>query len=246
MRAVIASLLLATATHAGDFQKEATRLREEELLKIRGAPSSLAVQPQRTLFAGKSYPWHVGINATEFFCGESAKSGGGIANDRSAYDSAWKTHFGGVDNPSPATRHNFVPTSFRPRLNPWYCSLPYIDVANGHTKPSARFIPWFRERFRTDGVSIMEGQWIECRAGGRVCYLQVGDVGPWSTDSFAYVFQGARPDHNRNHDAGIDLSPAAYQFLGLSDTQSVDWRFCSPTSVPIGPWRMYGGVAQLR
>jgi hypothetical protein len=49
----------------------------------------------------------------------------------------------------------------------------------------------------------MEGQWIECRYGGRVCYMQVADVGPWKTDSFAYVFQGAPPDRNPNRNAGI-------------------------------------------
>jgi hypothetical protein len=88
----------------------------------------------------------------------------------------------------------------------------------------------------------MEGQWVECRHDGRVCYIQVADCGPFRTDSFAYVFQGARPDPNRNHDAGIDLSPAAYEFLGMADNQLVSWRFVSPASIPIGPWRMYGDV----
>jgi hypothetical protein len=245
MRAAIVSLLLATAAHGGDFQREAQRLREEALFKIRNAPT--AALPQRTLFGGKVYPWHHGINATQFWCGESAKSGGGISNARSAYDSAWMAHFGGVDLPSPAARRNFVPASFRPHLNPWYAALPFSDVdSNGHTKRIARQIPWFMERFRRDGLSIMLGTWLECRHGGRVCYLQVGDAGPFRTDSFAYCFGNARPDPNRNGDAGIDLSPAAYQFLGLTDTQSVDWRFCSSANVPIGPWRMYGDVSASR
>jgi hypothetical protein len=242
MKVFLALALTATATHAGDSQRQAQRLREEALFHIRNAPTSVAI-PQRTLFGGKSYPWHVGINATEFFCGESAKSGGGISNDRSTYDPAWRTHFGGVDNPDPAKRHNFAPATFHPRLSCWYCALPYTDIENGHTKPSARSIHWYRERFRADGISVMVGTWVECRYGGRVCYLQVVDTGPFKTDSFAYCFGNARPEPNRNHDAGIDLSPAAYQFLGLTDIQPVSWRFCRPQDVPIGPWRMYGDVA---
>jgi hypothetical protein len=51
VRAAIFSLALAAVAHAGDFQREAQRLREEALLRIRSAPTTFL---REHFLAGKS------------------------------------------------------------------------------------------------------------------------------------------------------------------------------------------------
>jgi hypothetical protein len=53
---------------------------------------------------------------------------------------------------------------------------------------------------------------------------QIG-VGPFHTDSAEYVFGDERPSPNVNHGAGIDVSAAVRDFLGLRSLELVDWRF---------------------
>ena len=65
------------------------------------------------------------------------------------------------------------------------------------------------------------------------------DVGPFYTDSAAYVFGDGRPWPNVNHGAGIDVSPAVRDYLGLGSLDLVDWRFVEQADVPAGPWSQY-------
>ncbi|HEY0791357.1 MAG TPA: hypothetical protein VGD78_09875 [Chthoniobacterales bacterium] len=44
------------------------------------------------------------------------------------------------------------------------------------------------------------------------------------------------PSPNRNGNAGLDVSPAVQQYLGLSGLDVVRWRFVSASEVPRGPW----------
>ena len=71
-------------------------------------------------------------------------------------------------------------------------------------------------------------------ANGASCVATVLDVGPWNTDDFKYVFEGARPLAERGisvsmkgtNNAGIDLSEAVWAALGMEDNTDVEWEFC--------------------
>ena len=192
--------------------------------------------------------WKYKIVATVFWVGEQAAEGNPVPNTQSAWDPNWVTHFGGDDNPF--ARMNFMPVSFIPRQNPFYVALPYNDVDDHHTKLEAiEVIPWFNDSFVRDGQSVCKGRWVAIRRGKRTCYAQWEDVGPFHIDHWQYVFGDERPRPNRNQDAGIDVSPAVRDYLGMSGMDVCDWKFVSVYEVPSGPWTLYGDnntVAHLR
>ena len=183
------------------------------------------------------YPWKIGIVSTVFWVGET---GGGPANTRSAWDANWEGTYGGVDDP--VRRNGFEPVGFRPLQNPFYVALPYCDMQAGRLKPeAAKMVPWFIAGFRGPDRSVCKGRWLEIRDGLKACYAQWEDVGPFRTDHGAYVFGDERPSPNRNHDAGIDVSPAVRDYLRLGPVDLVDWRFVEQADVPAGPWSLYSG-----
>ena len=55
-----------------------------------------------------------------------------------------------------------------------------------------------------------------------------------------HVFQGERPKPNAAHGAGLSVSPAIRDYLGLAATDVTDWQFVDVRDVPPGPWRSYG------
>jgi hypothetical protein len=91
-----------------------------------------------------------------------------------------------------------------------------------------------------DGQSVCKGRWVAIRHGLKVCYAQWEDVGPFQTDHWQYVFGTERPRPNRNQDAGLDVSPAVSQYLGLDNIGACDWKFVDFLQVPAGPWALYG------
>jgi hypothetical protein len=97
-------------------------------------------------------------------------------------------------------------------------------------------VPWFAESFKAIDKSVCKDRWMAVRHGGRICFAQWEDVGPFRTDDSRYVFGGARPTPNANYGAGIDVSPAVRDYLGLTSLDPVDWRFIDPQEVPLGPW----------
>jgi hypothetical protein len=161
--------------------------------------------------AGDSSGWRRGILATTFWVGEKG-------NAASAWDPQWVKNFGGVDDPE--KRAGYLPAGFAPKRNPFYCALPCNDVAG---RPGVR--------------SELKDRWVEVRAGGRSCFCQVADVGPWRTDDREYVLGEARPRAEAEGKAGIDLSPAVRDYLGLSGKDLVDWCWAAPERVPAGPWK---------
>ena len=55
------------------------------------------------------------------------------------------------------------------------------------------------------------------------------------------MFLGARPRNKANKCAGIDISPAVRDYLGIKGgTATVHWRFVEFHLVPGGPWARYG------
>ena len=54
------------------------------------------------------------------------------------------------------------------------------------------------------------------------------------------MFGDERPKPNLNKGAGLDVSPAVRDYLGLSETDVTDWQFVDFKDVPRGPWSKLG------
>jgi hypothetical protein len=66
-------------------------------------------------------------------------------------------------------------------------------------------------------------------------------VGPFETDDWSYVFGKSKPKAKANNAAGIDLSPAVRDYLGITGADNkCDWRFAELSEIPYGPWRKFG------
>jgi hypothetical protein len=114
-------------------------------------------------------------------------------------------------------------------------------VTRGETKSESRsVIPWFRDAFERPGKSVCKGRWLAIRHGNRIAYAQWEDCGPFRTDHWQYVFGNDRPMPNLNQGAGLDVSPAIRDYLGMGGKDVCDWKFVDVRDVPMGPWTRYG------
>ena len=203
-----------------------------------GVPETakIVLEDSRERFHGPE-SWHRNVVSTVFWVGELPSENNPTPNTASAWDVNWQSNFGGYDHPE--KRKGYLPADFVPALNPFYIALPYNDIGrDGKHRPEASsVIPWFWEDYRGDGISVCKDRWVTIHFNGRVCYAQWADVGPFETDHFQYVFGQESPRANRNQNAGIDLSPAVRDFLGLRSGEKVEWRFAQEGEVPQGPWR---------
>jgi len=187
------------------------------------------------------FPWKQNIVTTVFWIGEEPSGNNPVPNQSSSWDKQWTKSYGGFDDPSPSHRKEFVPVKFTPRQNPFYCALPYNDKANtGHRPEAPRVVPWFKEAYQGPAVSTCKGRWIAIRKGNRIAYAQWEDAGPFRTDHWQYVFGNDRPKPNLNKGAGLDVSPAVRDYLGLGPTDVTDWKFVDFKDVPTGPWAKLG------
>lgn len=174
------------------------------------------------------------VMTTLFWVGEEAdESNAFISNSKSAWDKNWMENYGGVDDPN--DRCGFKPCGFEPKENPFYFALPYNDLGErGKRKDSAELIWWFDEE--KESVSVVKNRWIEVKYQNSTCYGQWEDVGPLETDDFEYVF-GSSPFKNEfGVGAGLDVSPALWDCLGLATNSNTEWKFIAPEDVPNGPW----------
>ncbi len=221
-----------------DFEKYARKLRENALMQVK--PQVFIPTTSRHRYS--RYPWKRNIVTTVFWVGELPTPNNPTPNTASSWDKRWKYSFGGYDDPDPKARKGFRPAAFVPRQNPFYVALPYNDVMRGgKTRPEApRVIPWFRDRFVKQGHTVLKGKWVAIRKGRKVCYAQWEDCGPFRTDHWQYVFGNARPKWNINKGAGLDVSPAVRDYLGLTGIDLTDWKFVDFREVPRGPWSIYG------
>lgn len=195
-----------------------------------------------TQLTGKrQYPWKPNIVTTIFWIGERPTANNPVPNRSSSWDKNWTQSYGGYDDPDRAARRDLIPANFTPRQNPFYCALPYNDKAReGHRPEAAQVVPWFKEAYQGPGVSTCKGRWLAIRKGARVAYAQWEDAGPFRTDHWQYVFGNERPKPNLNRGAGLDVSPAVRDYLGLQDTDVTDWKFVEFDEVPPGPWARFG------
>jgi hypothetical protein len=234
LRASEAQSAISTST---DFQKAAMRLRENALLRLE--PQVIAPTNFRSGF--NRYPWKRGIVTTVFWVGERPTANNPVPNYKSSWDARWAQNYGGLDSPDPSQRRNYIPARFVPRQNPFYVALPYNDVTRGTTKPDARkAIPWFKQAFERPGKSVLKGRWVAVKRGGKICYAQWEDCGPFRTDHWQYVFGNQRPLPNLNQGAGLDVSPAVRDYLQMGGKDVCDWKFVEARDVPSGPWTKYG------
>jgi len=201
------------------------------------APNHLRSAPA----PGKSYPWKCQIVTTIFWIGEQPSGNNPVPNRSSSWDKTWSKSYGGFDDPNPSHRSDYTPVKFTPRQNPFYCALPYNDkAATGHRPEAARVVPWFNEAYQGPGVSVCKDRWIAIRKGNKIAYAQWEDAGPFRTDHWEYVFGNERPKPNLNKGAGLDVSPAVRDYLGLNETDVTDWQFVDFKHVPRGPWSKLG------
>lgn len=232
-----ASEAQSSISSSTDFQKAAMRLRENALLKLE--PQVFAATNFRSGF--NRYPWKRGIVTTVFWVGEHPTANNPVPNYKSSWDPRWAQNYGGLDDPDPSRRKNFIPAKFIPRQNPFYVALPYNDTTRGTTKSEARrAIPWFKQTFERPGKSVLKGRWVAIKRGSRIAYAQWEDCGPFRTDHWQYVFGNARPLPNLNQGAGLDVSPAVRDYLGMRGKDVCDWKFVEARDVPPGPWTKYG------
>jgi hypothetical protein len=202
---------------------------------------SAPVDPSSSRQIEGRYPWKRSIVTTVFWIGEDASANNPVPNHSSSWDKEWGKSYGGFDDPNPAHRNNYLPVKFTPRQNPFYCALPYNDkAATGHRPEAPHVVPWFKEAYQGPTVSTCKGRWIEIRKGNRVVYAQWEDAGPFRTDHWQYVFGDERPKPNLNKGAGLDVSPAVRDYLGLQETDVTDWKFVDFGQVPRGPWSTLG------
>ncbi|MGO9486172.1 MAG: hypothetical protein ACLPX9_16575 [Rhodomicrobium sp.] len=171
---------------------------------------------------------------TVFWVGEDANAENGyIDNYGSYWDEHWMKNFGGVD--SPGDRDGYFPAGFQPKQNPFYVALPFAEVdRDGNLKEAAKGIPGFGE----NREPLTRNRWVEVRYRGKSCYAQWQDVGPSEENDFDWVFGAAKkPKNQYGLKAGLDISPAAAQYLGIEDSARTEWRFVDAAQVPEGPWK---------
>jgi len=221
--------------------KKSQRSEGEPIVSINSlvfAPNHIRSAPPNP---GETYPWKQQIVTTVFWIGEKPSENNPVPNKASSWDKEWSKSYGGFDDPNRANRSNYIPAKFTPRQNPFYCALPYNDkAATGHRPEASRVVPWFNEAYQGPGVSVCKDRWIAIRKGNKVAYAQWEDAGPFRTDHWQYVFGNERPKPNLNKGAGLDVSPAVRDYLGLSETDVTDWQFVEFKDVPRGPWSTHG------
>ena len=161
-----------------------------------------------------SYTIHSNIKSSLFYVGENNIT-------TSAWDVDWVANYGDVDAPNE---------------NPYYVALPYNDLDDGglRKEESSSIIPWATSNDSID-TSICKNRWVKITVGGKDVYAQWEDVKPRSDDS-DYVFGSQKPADSAS--AGIFVSPAVRNYLGIDDNSSVDWRFVEYGSVPSGAWKI--------
>jgi len=195
-----------------------------------------------------SYPVKRNIVTTYFWIGQGGTSISSTQNIKSAWDEFWKKNFGGIDAPDDRKdakkfREASLPEKFAPTLNPFYVALPFNDIA--FPKKSREYVQgWSEADYKKDRLeSQCKGRWVMIKFNNRVCFAQWEDVGPLRYDHAEYVFGEERP--TRYSRAGLDVSPAVRDYLGLSGLDKTDWKFVEDEQVPYGPWIEYGEQAIL-
>jgi hypothetical protein len=213
------------------------------LQSSKGVPEDI-LAAKRRLTAGverPKYPWKRDIVTTTFWIGQGSSSISDTTNYASAWDMDWTGNYGGLDDP--IKRVGLLPRRFAPTLNPFYVALPFNDVK--FQGLAQKYVPWWKDPKEGDRYkSQCKGRWIQIRnKTGRFAFGQWEDVGPLRYDHASYVFGNDRPRSYTR--AGLDVSPAIRDYLGLDGMDLTDWHFVDASEVPPGPWMKYSEQAIL-
>jgi hypothetical protein len=184
------------------------------------------------------YILHENISTTVFWVGEKASDANhDISNFPSCWDEKWSTHFGGVDKSN--KRNGYFPASFKPKENPFYIALPYNDFNSKGKRKSGLdvYIPWYTEKKWADNESVCKNRWVKIIKGEKIAFAQWEDAGPFGENDIDYVFGTSQPKSKTNNHAGLDVSPAVRDYLGLSGTDKASWQFVDAKDVSDGPWK---------
>jgi hypothetical protein len=248
--AVLLSSISSLFAHGAVTKAEPTKSKlTKKTQKPEGEPivsiNSLVFAPNQLRSAapepGEGFPWKQQIVTTVFWIGEKPTENNPVPNRASSWDKEWSKSYGGFDDPTPSNRSNYTPAKFTPRQNPFYCALPYNDkAASGHRPEASKVVPWFNNAYQGPSVSVCKDRWVAIRKGNKTAYAQWEDAGPFRTDHWQYVFGDERPKPNLNKGAGLDISPAVRDYLGLNDTDVTDWQFVDFKDIPRGPWSKLG------
>ena len=186
--------------------------------------------------SGWTYPLHTGIKTTYFWTGEAASADNDfIQNVSSAWQSDWASYFGGEDNPY--SRCGYNPCAVAPKENPFYFALPFGDFTETGIASGVNAVYWHNAAAQArlnNGQSILKNRWIQVNLGAKTVYAQWQDVGPFNSNDSNYVFGSAAPQSTR---AGLDVSPAVSDYLGMGGSATTSWRFVTDAEVPAGPWK---------
>lgn len=195
--------------------------------------------------AKNTYPWKTGIITTMFWIGEGSTPISSTTNIQSSWDEDWMSHNRGSD--SPYNRNGYASGSHASTLNPFYIALPFNDLA--FPDKAREWVPRSWHRPNKDGkqVSACKDRWVLIKnAQGRSCYAQWEDVGPLRYDHAEYVFGSERPIGLGDDHAGLDVSPAVAQYLGIDGKNRITaWRFVDDEDVRPGPWLLLDEQAVL-
>ncbi len=182
--------------------------------------------------------WHEQILTTVFWVGEPSVGQGWSANRDSAWDMRWVENYGGTDHPT--NRNGYHPSTFIPRQNPFYVALPFNDLASAARENPlvSRFLNFWKETGNQPKItkSVCKNRWIAISYKGKTCFAQWQDVGPVHRDDYAYVFGFQQPKSHAQGMAGLDVSPAVRDYLGLCGRSRTNWRFAQVGELPEGPW----------
>jgi len=204
------------------------------ILVLSACGSSGATGPS----GGNGFTVHEDISVTVFWIGEEGNEENGyIPNLQSTWDDNWIEHYGGIDDPE--NRNGFFPAEFTPLENPFYFALPYSDFDDDGNRKNTAYdvVYWAGDSVWEPLESMCKNRWIMVVWNGKTAYAQWEDAGPFGEDDFPYVFGNADPENSINDGAGLDVSPAVRDYLGLSGLDQVNWRFVETDSVPGGPWK---------
>lgn len=221
-------------SNAPHSARNATRT-VQSLPKAVTTTSSTTAATKSSVDVPSAYPWKKAIT-TVFWVGEGETSENDyISNVPSAWDETWMTSFGGLDDPD--MRCGYRPCAFKPKENAFYIALPYYEYGkDGEYKANVVQVPWYTKQALENGT-LLKNRWVAVKHNSITCYGQWADVGPFEEDDLAYVFGTAQtPKNTFDTKAGLDVSPAMRDCLGMDDVGTTYWRFVDGAAVPKGPW----------
>jgi hypothetical protein len=220
------SVVPLTSSSAGSFSSPSPPTK----------PSSDFVFTNYSKKAKATYPWKMDIITTMFWIGEGGSNVSSTDNIQSSWDQDWLPNNHGSDSPN--NRNGYAAGNHASTLNPFYVALPFNDLV--FPDKARQWLPrgWYRPPKDGKQVSACKDRWVEIKnAQGRTCYAQWEDVGPLRYDHAEYVFGNERPIGVGDDHAGLDVSPAVAQYLGIDGKNRItSWRFVDDEDVRPGDW----------